>query len=57
MMAGIVAAQLRGLPLSSTARLATAFSLHAITRIGSGLSSPAAIEALMERVTVEEQRR
>jgi 1-phosphofructokinase len=54
MVAGIVAGQLRGLPLAACARLATAFSLDAITHIGSGLSSVAAVEAMMNRVTVEE---
>jgi len=54
MVAGIVAGQLRGLPLGTCARLATAFSLDAITHIGSGLSSVAAVEDLMNRVTVEE---
>lgn len=56
MVAGVVAAQLRGLPLATGARLATAFSLDAITRIGSGLSSPVGIERLAERVAVDEQR-
>jgi 1-phosphofructokinase len=53
MVAGIVAGQLRGLTLAECARLATAFSLDAITHIGSGLSSVEAIQGLMERVTVE----
>jgi 1-phosphofructokinase len=56
MVAGIVAGQLRQVPLATCARLATAFSLDAISHIGSGLSSQAAIEAFMNRVTVEEQR-
>jgi 1-phosphofructokinase len=54
MVAGIVAGQLRNLPLAACARLATAFSLDAITHLGSGLSSPEVIETLMEQVTVEE---
>ncbi len=54
MVAGIVAGQLRNLPLAACARLATAFSVDAISHIGSGLSSPAAIEAGMQHVTVEE---
>jgi 1-phosphofructokinase len=54
MVAGIVAAQLRGAPLSTCARLATAFSLDAIMHIGSGLSAPSAIDGLMEAVVVEE---
>lgn len=54
MVAGIVAAQLRGLPLADAARLATAFSVDAISRIGAGLSDQAAIAAIMGRVEVEE---
>jgi 1-phosphofructokinase len=53
MVAGVVAAQLRGLALAEAARLATAFSLDAIQRIGAGLSAPDTIAALMERVSVE----
>jgi fructose-1-phosphate kinase PfkB-like protein len=54
MVAGIIAGQLRSMPLPACARLATAFSVDAITHVGSGLSSPAAIEAGMQQVTVEE---
>ena len=54
MLAGIVAAQLRVMPLAQCARLATAFSLDAITHLGSGLSSAAALDALMAQVTVVE---
>jgi 1-phosphofructokinase len=54
MVAGIIAAQLGQLPLATTARRATAFSLDAITHIGTGISSPGAIAMLMERVIVEE---
>ena len=57
MVAGIIAGQLRGATLSACARLATAFALDAITHIGSGLSSPSAIDELIPRVTVEERRR
>lgn len=55
MVAGIVAAQLRGLLLTECARLATAFSLQALTRDGSGLESNASaeIEAFLGRVKVE----
>jgi 1-phosphofructokinase len=52
-VAGLVAAHLRGLRLDETARLATAFSIDAVTRVGSGLSSPNAIEALARRIQVE----
>ncbi len=54
MVAGIVAAQLHNASLGTCARLATAFSLDAITHIGSGLSSRAATETLMQQVMVEE---
>jgi 1-phosphofructokinase len=53
LVAGLVAAQLRGLGLSETARLSTAFSVDAVTRLGSGLSSTAAIDALAQRIQVE----
>jgi 1-phosphofructokinase len=36
MVAGLVAAHLRGLSLSDAARLATAFSLHALRRAATG---------------------
>lgn len=54
MVAGIVAAQLDGLSLADGARLATAFALDAISHLGSGLSSRAAIMALCEQVTIEQ---
>ncbi len=53
MVAGTVAAQLRGLVLADTARLATAFSVDAVTHVGSGLSAWEAVEAGMEQVTAE----
>jgi 1-phosphofructokinase len=53
MVAGIVAGQLRKLPLEQCARLATAFALDALTHIGAGLSAPSAIEGLMNTVEVE----
>jgi 1-phosphofructokinase len=53
MVAGIVAARLRGLPLADAARLATAFSVDAISRIGAGLNAPAVIERIMDAVAVE----
>ncbi|HMQ31591.1 MAG TPA: PfkB family carbohydrate kinase, partial [Chloroflexaceae bacterium] len=53
MVAGIVAAQLRGLPLDEGARLATAFAVDAISRLGAGLSAPATIAALAAQVAVE----
>jgi 1-phosphofructokinase len=55
MVSGIIVGQLRGASLAETARLATACSLDAITHIGSGLSSVAAVEAFTQQVVVEEQ--
>ncbi len=54
MVAGIVAAQIRGLPLEECARLATAFSLQLLTRTESGarLSKPA-LEKAMKQITIE----
>lgn len=52
MVAGTVAGKMRGLPLAETARLATAFSMTAISHIGSGLPSIAAVESARERVTI-----
>jgi len=52
MVAGIIAAQLRSLPLSACARLATAFSVDALARGESGITSRVAIEAIQREVTV-----
>jgi 1-phosphofructokinase len=54
MVAGTVAGKIRGLSLVECARLATAFSITAISHIGSGLPSIAAVEAARERVTIRE---
>lgn len=53
MVAGIVAARLTGLDLAETARLATAFSLAALTRTELGPATRAEVEAMTERVRVE----
>ncbi len=53
MVAGTVAAQLRNLSLADTARLATAFSVDAVTHVGSGLSSWAAVQATLDQIIVE----
>lgn len=50
MVAGIVAAQLHGLPLTETARLATAYSLHALTRAKQGGEAQTSIEAFAKLV-------
>lgn len=52
MVAGLVAAQLRGLALPEAARLATAFSLHALTRAESGADPRAAVAAFVPRIEV-----
>ncbi len=52
MVSGVVSARLRGLSLADTARLATAFSVHALQRIGAGLSSSAAISATTQQVEI-----
>jgi 1-phosphofructokinase len=54
MVAGIVAGKIRGLSLAECARLATAFSMTAISHIGSGLHSIEAVRAARERVTIRE---
>ena len=43
MVAGIVSAQLENLPLRQAALLATAFSTDKLSRVGSGITSRAAI--------------
>jgi len=52
MVAGVVAARLSGLSLADTARLATAFSLSALTRTGTRLNLQAEIEAFASRVQI-----
>jgi 1-phosphofructokinase len=52
MVAGIVAGKLQGLALAECARLATAFSMDALTHIGSGLSSPQAVHAAQGRIVL-----
>ena len=54
MVAGIVAGKIGGLSLSECARLATAFSVTAISHIGSGLPSIEAVQSAREQVTLRE---
>ncbi len=54
MVAGIVAGKMRGLALADCARLATAFSVTAISHIGSGLPSIEAVQSAREQVTIRE---
>jgi 1-phosphofructokinase len=53
MVSGMVAGATEELSLEARARLATAFSLSAISQVGSGLPSPEKIEAFKRQVTFE----
>jgi 1-phosphofructokinase family hexose kinase len=53
MVAGIVTGGLRGLNLADRARLATAFSLGALSEIGPRLPQPSVVEAAMRDVRVQ----
>ena len=52
MVAGLIAGQVQGLNLPDCARLATAFSLGAITRIGSRLPAPDVLQTYFQRVSI-----
>jgi 1-phosphofructokinase len=54
MVSGTVAGKIQNLPLEDCARLATAFSLSAITQVGSGLPSLEAVENFKRQVTLEQ---
>lgn len=54
MVAGIVAGKLRGLSLVECARLATAFSVTAISHIGSGLPSVEAVQMAKAGVVIRD---
>jgi 1-phosphofructokinase len=54
MVAGIIAGRLRGLTSAVVARLASAFSLHALTRPGGEGFSPPAVDALIDRIRLDE---
>ncbi len=54
MVAGIVAGKIQGLPLAECARLATAFSMTAISHIGHGLPSLEAVHTAKQQVTIKE---
>jgi 1-phosphofructokinase len=51
-VAGIVAAQVSGLPLPECARLATAFSLSWLTRAGAGTDERAGVAAFAGQVEI-----
>ncbi len=52
MVAGLIAAQLQNLNLADTARLATAFSLAAITRLDYHLPDPTTVERHLHQVSI-----
>ncbi len=52
MVAGVVAGKIQGLALAECARLATAFSVAAIGKIGSGLPSVEAVQEAREKVII-----
>jgi 1-phosphofructokinase len=52
MVAGILSAQIQQLPLRECARLATAFSVDKLSRVGSGLTSPDAIQKMLPQVAL-----
>jgi 1-phosphofructokinase len=52
MVAGIVAGKIKGFRLVDCARLATAFSVSAISKIGSGLPAVQVVQTRMEQVTI-----
>ena len=54
MVAGILAGRIGGCSLAETARLASAFSLDAITRRESSMTFRARIEGLMNEITIQE---
>jgi len=53
MVSGLVLGKLRGLNLAESARLATAFSMGALSQIGPRLPRAAIVEAFADQVTVE----
>jgi 1-phosphofructokinase len=52
MVAGLIAGRIQGLSLPDCARLATAFSLGAITNAGHNLPAPEVLQAYVQQVTV-----
>ncbi len=54
MVAGLVIAKLRGLSLAESARLATAFSLGALSQVGPRLPPRETIESLSTQVTIQD---
>lgn len=54
MVAGFVTGSLRGLPLADKARLATAFSVGALSQLGPRLPPPAEVERQVPNVRIED---
>src|SRR5437763_7716742 len=52
MVAGVIAGQVQGLSLPDCARLATAFSLGAITRVGHHLPTSETLQAYVQQVSI-----
>ena len=52
MVAGLIAGQVQGLSLPDCARLATAFSLGTITRLGSELPAPETLQMYSDQVSI-----
>jgi len=52
MVAGLIAGQVQGLSLPDCARLATAFSLGTITRLGSGLPAAETLQMYVDQVSI-----
>jgi 1-phosphofructokinase len=52
MVAGLIAGQVQGLSLPDSARLATAFSLGAITSAGHNLPAPEVVQAYAQQVSI-----
>jgi 1-phosphofructokinase len=57
MVAGILSARIRGLSLPESARLATAFSVGAITRVGAHLPEAELLESYARQVEIDEIER
>lgn len=53
MVSGLVTGKLRGLSLADCARLATAFSMGALSEVGPRLPARETVESFMERVMIE----
>jgi 1-phosphofructokinase len=53
MVSGLVTGKLRGLSLHDCARLATAFSMGALSQVGPRLPPPATVESFMSQVSLE----